>query len=178
MSRKHIIEGCRNSLKRLQLDYVDVIFSHRPDFNTPLEETVRAFSWLIDQGLAHYWGTSEWSAGMIEQAIEIAKKYRLHAPMFDQCQYNMMERINMEVNLREVFQAHNYGTTIWGPVCAGLLTGKFNDGHRPEGTRGAKAVGHPFLHHMWEAYLGPEKKDKTVKILQGLAEVAKQQGVS
>lgn len=80
MSRKHIIEGARASLKRLQLDYVDVIFSHRPDIQTPLEETVRAFSWLIDQGLAHYWGTSEWTPTMIEQACQIADKFRLHAP--------------------------------------------------------------------------------------------------
>lgn len=84
LSRKHIIEGTRNSLKRLQHDYVDVLFAHRPDVSTPLEETVRAFSWVIDQGMAHYWGTSEWSAVMIEQACQIAEKYNLHAPMFDQ----------------------------------------------------------------------------------------------
>lgn len=85
MSRKHIIEGTRNSLKRLQLDYVDCIFSHRPDVNTPLEETVRAFSWLIDKGLAHYWGTSEWNVTMIEEACQIAEKFRLHAPRYEQC---------------------------------------------------------------------------------------------
>lgn len=102
MSRKHIIEGARNSLKRMQLDYVDLIFSHRPDFNTPLEETVRAFSWLIDHGLAHYWGTSEWSAAMIEQACQIAERLHLHPPMFDQCQYNMLER-RMEQEHRTLF---------------------------------------------------------------------------
>jgi aryl-alcohol dehydrogenase-like predicted oxidoreductase len=178
MSRKHIIEGCRNSLKRLQLDYVDVIFSHRPDHVTPLEEQVRAFSWLIDHGLAHYWGTSEWTAAMIEQACEIAAKYRLHAPQFEQCQYNMMERDAMEVNLADLFKHRNYGTTIWGPVCAGLLTGKYNDGLRPEGTRGALAVGHPFLHDRWEKYLGEANVAKTVKQLQALEQIAKKHEVS
>ena len=172
MSRKHIIEGARRSLKRLQLDYCDLIFSHRPDVNTPMEETVRAFSWLIDQGLAHYWGTSEWSASMIEEACQIAEKYGLHAPMYDQCQYNMMER-KMETEYRQLFETRKYGTTIWGPVCAGLLTGKFNDGKRPEGSRGALAVGHMYLHERWEKYLGPTAVEKTVKTLQALSEIAK-----
>ena len=83
LSRKHIIEGTRNSLKRLQQPYVDVVFAHRPDYDTPLEEQVRAFSWLIDQGLAHYWGTSEWRADMIEAACAIAEKYHLHPPVVE-----------------------------------------------------------------------------------------------
>jgi len=83
MSRKHIIEGTKNALKRLQMDYVDIIFSHRPDIRTPLEETCRAFSWLIDHGLAFYWGTSEWSAARITEAIGICEKYNLHKPVVE-----------------------------------------------------------------------------------------------
>jgi len=115
---------------------------------------------------------------MVEQACQIAEKFRLHAPQVEQCQYNMLERENMERNLRDVFQARRYGTTIWGPVCAGLLTGKFNDGTRPEGTRGALAVGHAFLHHRWEKYLGADNIEKTTKTLQALGELAKEEGVS
>jgi len=177
-SRKHIIEGTKNSLKRLQLDYVDIIFSHRHDVNTPLEETVRAYSWLIDQGMAHYWGTSEWPASMIEQAFAIAEKYRLHAPVVEQSQYNMLERDRMELELRDTFMHRKIGTTLWGPVCAGLLTGKFNDGNRPEGSRGAQAQGHPILHGRWEKYLGAANVEKTTKTLQALGEIAKEVGVS
>lgn len=157
---------------------MDVLFAHRPDHCTPLEETVRAFSWVIDQGLAHYWGTSEWSAVMIEQACQIAEKYNLHAPKFDQNEYNMFVREAMEVNLTDLFKARKYGTTIWGPNAGGLLTGKFNDGTRPEGSRGALAVGHPFLHGRWEKYLGSETVEETTKKLKALSEIAKQQGVS
>jgi len=85
LSRKHIIEGLRNSLKRLQVDYVDVVFAHRPDYETPLEEQVRAFSWCIDNGLALYWGTSEWPADMFEQACAIAERFSLHVPQVEQC---------------------------------------------------------------------------------------------
>ena len=85
LSRKRIIEGCRASLRRLQLDYVDIIFAHRPDYDTPMEEIVRGFSWLIDNGLAHYWGTSEWRPEKFEEACQIAERLRLHAPVAEQC---------------------------------------------------------------------------------------------
>jgi aryl-alcohol dehydrogenase-like predicted oxidoreductase len=103
MSRKHIIEGTRNSLKRLQLDYVDVIFSHRPDFQTPLEETCRAFSWLIDQGLALYWGTSEWPSSYISEAIGLCEKLNLHKPICEQPQYNLFVRERFEKEYKHVF---------------------------------------------------------------------------
>lgn len=173
LSRKHVIEGTRLCLKRLQVDYVDVLFAHRPDHMTPLEETVRAFSWVIDQGLAHHWGTSEWSAVMIQQAISIAEKYNLHPPMFEQCQYNMMERQAMEFDLVGLFRDRKFGTTVWGPACAGLLTGKFNDGNRPEGSRGALAVGHSFLEGRWDKYLGDANVEATKKTLQALGEISK-----
>lgn len=165
LSRKHIIEGTRLSLKRLQMDYVDCIFAHRPDVTTPLEEQVRAFSWLIDHGLALYWGTSEWPASMIEQACQIAERYHLHAPQFDQNQYNMLIRYRMEKEYRQLFETRKYGTTIWGPVCGGLLTGKFNDGNRPEGTRGAMADSNPYLKPLWDAQLGPESVEETKRKL-------------
>jgi aryl-alcohol dehydrogenase-like predicted oxidoreductase len=135
MSRKHIIEGTRNSLKRLQLDYVDVIFSHRPDFQTPLEETCRAFSWLIDQGLALYWGTSEWPASFISEAIGLCEKLNLHKPICEQPQYNLFVRERFEKEYKHVFQNHRYGTTIWSPLAGGILCGKYNDGVIPEESR-------------------------------------------
>ena len=115
--------------------------------------------------MGFYWGTSEWPAIRIEQARQIAEKYHLHAPKFEQNQYNMFVREKMEVGLKEMFEEKKLGTTIWGPVCGGLLTGKFNDGKRPEGSRGALATGHPYLHHAWENYLGPDHVDKTTKTL-------------
>jgi len=92
LSRKHIVEGLRNSLKRLQMDYVDVVFCHRPDFETPLEETCRAMSYVIDQGMAFYWGTSEWPADRIAKAIELCERLNLHKPIVEQSQYSMLWR--------------------------------------------------------------------------------------
>lgn len=131
MSRKHIVEGLKNSLKRLQLDYVDVVFSHRPDFQTPLEETCRAFSWLIDQGLSLYWGTSEWPASRITEAFGLCEKYNLHKPICEQPQYNMLVRERFEKEYKNIFQTYLYGSTIWSPLAGGILTGKYNDGNFP-----------------------------------------------
>jgi len=103
LSRKHIIEGARASLKRLQLSYVDIIFAHRPDLETPLEETCRAFSWLINKGLAFYWGTSEWSAARVTEAIEICKRKGWHAPVAEQCHYNMLVRERFENEYAPLF---------------------------------------------------------------------------
>jgi aryl-alcohol dehydrogenase-like predicted oxidoreductase len=128
LSRKHIIEGIRSSLKRLQLDNVDVIFCHRPDYETPLEETVRAMSWTIDKGLAHYWGTSEWPADRISKAYELCERLNLHKPIVEQCEYNMLVREKMEKEYRRLFSETKMGTTIWSPICGGILAGKYNDG--------------------------------------------------
>ncbi|OCF38187.1 voltage-gated potassium channel beta-2 subunit [Kwoniella heveanensis CBS 569] len=134
LSRKHIIEGVNKSLERLGLDYVDIVFAHRPDVTTPIEETVRAFNYLIDQGKTFYWGTSEWSAMEIQQAIEIAKRLNLVGPAAEQPHYSMLHRERFEKEYEPLWRYENHGSTIWSPLDSGLLTGKYNDGI-PEGSR-------------------------------------------
>jgi voltage-dependent potassium channel beta subunit len=134
LSRKHIIEGLNNSLKRLQLDYVDIVFCHRPDFRTPIEETCRAMDWVINQGKAFYWGTSEWSASQIMEAHMICEKLGLIKPLVEQCQYNMMVREKMENEYAHLFQRTKMGTTIWSPLFSGVLTGKYIN-EIPKGSR-------------------------------------------
>ena len=136
LSRKHIIEGTHAALRRLQLDYVDLVFCHRPDYETPIEETVRAMSYLIDQGLAFYWGTSEWSAEEIRQAHEVAYRLNLIPPTMEQPQYHMFHRERVEVEYEPLYRDFQLGTTIWSPLASGLLTGKYNEGI-PEGSRGS-----------------------------------------
>jgi voltage-dependent potassium channel beta subunit len=143
LSRKHIIEGTDASLRRLQLDYVDLIFAHRPDINTPIEETVRAFNHVINQGKALYWGTSEWSAAQIMEAYAIARREHLIPPQMEQPQYNMFHRESIEVEYAHLYQEIGLGTTIWSPLASGLLTGKYNQGI-PEGTR-ASLKGYEWL---------------------------------
>ncbi|KIK63655.1 hypothetical protein GYMLUDRAFT_162247 [Collybiopsis luxurians FD-317 M1] len=132
LSRKHIIEGTRESLARLQLDYVDIIFAHRPDPNVPMEEVVRAFNFVIEQGWAMYWGTSEWNAIEIEEAHHIADKLGLIAPVAEQCQYNMFTRERAEKEYAPLYRKYNYGTTTYSSLHFGLLTGKYNDGIPPD----------------------------------------------
>jgi len=134
LSRKHIIEGTEAALDRLQTDYVDLVFCHRPDVHTPIEETVRAMSFLIDQGMAFYWGTSEWSAEQIRQAYEIAQRLRLHPPLMEQPQYNMLHRDRVELEYAPLYDDIGLGLTTWSPLKSGILTGKYNDGI-PEGSR-------------------------------------------
>jgi len=136
LSRKHVIEGTHAALKRLQLDYVDLVFCHRPDYETPIEETVRAMSYLIDRGLAFYWGTSEWSAEQIRQAYEVAYRLNLVPPTMEQPQYHMFHRERVEVEYAPLYRDFQLGTTIWSPLASGLLTGKYKDGI-PEGSRGS-----------------------------------------
>jgi voltage-dependent potassium channel beta subunit len=128
LSRKHLLEGTRNSLKRLQLDYVDLLFCHRPDPNTPIEETVLAMDYLVRSGQTLYWGTSEWSAEQITQAIEFAHSYHAIAPVMEQPQYNLFVRDRFEKEYAPVFKKYGYGTTIWSPLASGLLSGKYNKG--------------------------------------------------
>lgn len=135
LSKKHVIEGIKSSLKRLQLDYADVVFAHRPDPATPMKETVEAFTQVIrNLNLAYYWGTSEWSAAQITEATLIAEKYNLIAPVVEQPQYNMFKRERFEVEYKPLYEQFEYGTTIWSPLASGLLTGKYNDGI-PEDSR-------------------------------------------
>ena len=135
LSRKHIIEGTKASLKRLKLDYVDLIFCHRPDPFTPTETVVRAMTDVIRSGLATVWGTSEWSAQQITEAYWIAQSKGLEPPLIEQPQYNMLARDRFEVEYAPLFQApYRLGTTIWSPLASGILTGKYNEGI-PKGSR-------------------------------------------
>lgn len=132
LSRKHIIEGCHGCLRRLRTDYLDILFCHRPDPNTPIAETVRAMHDLIVQGKVLYWGTSEWSADEIRQAFAICDKFNYHAPIVEQPQYNLFHRSRFERELTPVFKERGMGTTIWSPLASGMLTGKYNDGIPPD----------------------------------------------
>lgn len=134
LSRKHIVEACHEALERLQLDYLDLYFCHRPDKNTPIEEVVRTMNTLIQQGKILYWGTSEWSGAEIAEAHMIARSLNLEPPAMEQPQYNLFERYKMEVDYFTIFKNLGMGTTIWSPLASGLLTGKYNDGI-PEGSR-------------------------------------------
>ncbi len=134
LSRKHIVEACEASLKRLQVDYIDLYFCHRPDKNTPMEETVWAMNHLLAQGKILYWGTSEWSAQEIMEAHVVAKDYRLIGPVMEQPQYNMFERVKMEQEYAKVFTTVGLGTTIWSPLASGTLTNKYLEKF-PKGTR-------------------------------------------
>ncbi|TRX62172.1 aldo/keto reductase [Fulvivirga sp. M361] len=134
LNRKHVVEACDQALKRLQMDYLDLYFCHRPDKNTPIEETVWTMHNLIQQGKILYWGTSEWSAQEIMEAHRIAERYNLIGPTMEQPQYNMLVREKVEVEYDQIYKTVGLGTTIWSPLASGVLTGKYNDGF-PEDTR-------------------------------------------
>lgn len=135
LSRKHVIEGMNNSLKRLQQDYCDVVFCHRPDRDTPIEETVRAMNYLIKENKTLYWGTSEWSAAQIVEAYRQADLNGLIPPVVEQPQYHMLCRERFEKEYDFIFRNFNYGSTTWSPLASGVLSGKYNSGERLKGTR-------------------------------------------
>ena len=128
LNRKYLMQAIDGSLKRLQLDYVDLVFCHRPDPHTPIEETVYAMSDMVTQGKAIYWGTSEWSADEIRAAYEIAERHHLHKPVMEQPQYNLFARERVEREYARLYADIGLGTTIWSPLASGLLTGKYKDG--------------------------------------------------
>src|SRR5947209_1309627 len=128
LSRKHVFEACHAALRRLQVDYLDLYFCHRPDPNTPIEETVRAMSDLIGQGKVLYWGTSEWSAASIMEAYRIAREQLLVPPTMEQPEYNMFRRDKVEQEFAPLYGDIGLGTTTWSPLASGLLTGKYNEG--------------------------------------------------
>jgi voltage-dependent potassium channel beta subunit len=134
LSFKHIKEGTEAALQRMQTDYVDLIFCHRPDVHTPIEETVWAMNQVINEGKALYWGTSEWSADQIRKAYDFAKENHLRPPLMEQPEYNMFRRDKVEKEFSALYEDIGLGTTIWSPLASGLLTGKYNDGI-PEGSR-------------------------------------------
>ena len=135
LSYKHIIEGVNNALIRLGLAYVDLVFAHRPDPETPIEETVFAFNQVIREGKAFYWGTSEWSAAEIMRATDFARRNNLRPPSMEQPEYNLLHRRRFEKEYAPLYKELGYGTTTFSPLSSGLLTGKYNDGEIPEGSR-------------------------------------------
>ena len=163
LSHKHVIEGVHAALRRLQLDYVDLCFCHRPDPDTPIEETVRAMDILVRQGKVFYWGTSEWSAAEIALAVGIAKQHGLTPPVMEQPQYNLLWRRRVEREYSALYRDLGYGTTIWSPLASGLLTGKYNDGI-PAGSR----LDQPTLGWLKEAVMDPARIEK-VKLLAPVA---------
>ncbi|MEO7444384.1 MAG: aldo/keto reductase [Ferruginibacter sp.] len=163
-SRKHLMEACDEALKRMQLDYLDLFYSHRPDPNTPVEETVWAMNHLMQQGKILYWGTSEWSGVEIMEAHRVAERYNLVGPTMEQPQYNLFERYKVELEFKEIFKNIGLGTTIWSPLAAGLLSGKYNDGI-PRNSR-FSLEGFDWLKERWVT----EDKLKKVKKLSALAQ--------
>jgi voltage-dependent potassium channel beta subunit len=164
LSRKHIFEACDAALKRFQMDYLDLFFCHRPDKNTPIEETVWAMNHLIQQGKVLYWGTSEWSAQEIMEAHMVAKDYRLIGPTMEQPQYNMFEREKVEVEYSQIYKTVGLGTTIWSPLASGVLTNKYVDKF-PKGTR----LGMDGLEWLKDRSLTPERLNR-VRELNELAQ--------
>ncbi len=163
LNRKRLIEGINGSLERFQLDYVDLIYCHRPDQTTPIEETVWAMHNIIEWGKALYWGTSEWAASEIAEAIQIAERHHLHKPVVEQPQYNMFERGRLEGDYVRFYRDYGYGTTIWSPLASGLLSGKYNKGI-PKNSRGA-LKGYEWLKGM----LTDQEKIKKVIALEPIA---------
>jgi voltage-dependent potassium channel beta subunit len=134
LSRKHVVEACHEALGRLQVDYLDLYYCHRPDPSVPVEETTRAMHDLIIQGKVLYWGTSEWSATQIEAAHAVCDRLGLHHPIVEQPQYNLFHRARVEKEFASLYRSPGLGTTIWSPLASGLLTGKYSKGV-PKGTR-------------------------------------------
>ncbi|MFC1922304.1 potassium channel beta subunit family protein [Chloroflexota bacterium] len=163
LSRKHVIEGAQAALDRLQLDYVDLIFCHRADIHTPIEETVRAMNYLIDQGKAFYWGTSEWSPEKIMEAYAIARREHLVPPLMEQPEYNMFSRKRVERHYAYLYQEIGLGTTIWSPLDSGILTGKYNQGV-PKDSR-LDLDGFDWLREGYESEEGKVKIEKVGKLM-------------
>jgi voltage-dependent potassium channel beta subunit len=171
LSRKHVTEACHAALKRLRVDYLDLYFCHRPDIDTPIEETVWAMHNLITQGKILYWGTSEWSAQQLTEAWAVARDLKITPPVMEQPQYNLFTRQKVEGDYLPLYDLMGLGTTIWSPLASGVLTGKYNDGI-PADSR-MNLPGYEWLKHSWESEDG---KAKLVKVKQ-LAELAKEIGL-
>ena len=166
LSHKHIYDACHAALRRLQVDYLDLYFCHRPDVDTPIEETVRAMHNLVTQGKILYWGTSEWSAAEIQEAYGVAGQFNLTPPTMEQPQYNMFERGKVEQDYLRLFLEKGLGTTIWSPLASGLLTGKYNKGIPTDSRMGMP--GYEWLRDRVMAADFPRKIEQ-VQRLEGLA---------
>jgi len=176
LNRKYLLEAIDGSLKRLELDHVDLIYCHRPDPNTPVEETVWAMHTIIESGKAIYWGTSEWPAADIVAAIEVAERHHLHKPVMEQPQYNMFHRERFEVEYERLFREYGYGSTTWSPLASGLLTGKYNDGV-PEGSRGSLPQYSRLLEKLTDRVL-LEKVNKLTEIADDLGATTAQLAIA
>jgi len=159
LSRKHIMEACDAALKRLQVDYLDLYFCHRPDPETPIEETVRAMTDLIHQGKVLYWGTSEWSAESIKDAYNIARKYMLIPPTMEQPEYNLLHKDKVETEFASLYKEIGLGLTIWSPLASGVLTGKYNNGI-PKDSR----LNQPSLSWLKDSLSGEEGEKRINKV--------------
>lgn len=169
LSRKHLVEACNEALQRFQTDYLDIFFCHRPDKQTPVEETVWTMHNLVQQGKILYWGTSEWSGVEIMEAHRVANQYGLIGPTVEQPQYNLLERNKLENEFLMIFRTVGMGTTIWSPLASGLLSGKYNDGI-PEGSRFG-LTGFDWLKDRW-------MKDDLLNKVKGLGALAADLGIS
>jgi voltage-dependent potassium channel beta subunit len=169
LSAKHVTEACHAALKRLRVDHLDLYFCHRPDLDTPIEETVRAMHNLIVQGKVLYWGTSEWSGQQVTEAHLVARRDGLTPPTMEQPQYNLFERDKVERDYAPIYDNYGLGTTIWSPLASGLLTGKYNDGI-PQDSRAAL----PGYEWLRDRIAGPEGRARVeqVKALAKLADAA------
>lgn len=172
LNRKHIHDAAHAGLKRLQVDYLDLYFCHRPDLDTPIVETVWAMHNLIQQGKVMYWGTSEWTAQQLTEAYAAAERHNLTPPTMEQPEYNMFARQKVESDYVPVYNLFGLGTTIWSPLASGLLTGKYNNGI-PADSR-ANLPGYEWLKQRFE---GPEGKAMIEKI-KALGKVADEAGLS
>ena len=172
LSRKHLVEGVNASLQRLQMEYVDLLFCHRPDLYTPVEETVWTMNQIIQQGKAFYWGTSEWPATKIMEAYGVARREHLIPPLMEQPEYNMFHRQRVELEYAHLYRELGLGTTIWSPLASGLLTGKYNQGI-PEGTR-LTLKGYGWLRKEFES----EEARQNIEKVKQLAPIAQELGCS
>jgi voltage-dependent potassium channel beta subunit len=162
LSRKHLLEGTKNALRRLQVEYVDLLFCHRPDVNTSIEETVLAMDYLVRSGYAFYWGTSEWSAAQIESAYQTAEKLNCIKPTMEQPKYNLFARERVEQEYLPLYKKYGLGTTIWSPLASGILSGKYAQGI-PADSRLAR-----------ENWLVPENMPQLIEKTQLLQHIAQE----
>ena len=159
LSRKHVHDACHAALKRLRVDYLDLYYCHRPDPDTPIAETVQAMDLLIRQGKVLYWGTSEWSAAQLAEAVAFARANHLHAPTMEQPQYNLLHRERVEREYAPLYAEAGLGTTIWSPLASGLLTGKYNDGIAAD-----SRLGQTTMDWLQAAVLGEPAEDRLGKV--------------
>lgn len=172
LSRKHVIEACHQALTRLRVEYLDLYFCHRPDPDTPIEETVWAMDTLIRQGKVLYWGTSEWPTDAIRTAHAVANQHHLHAPSMEQPQYNLLHRERVEIEYAPLYEEFGMGTTIWSPLDSGVLTGKYSKGI-PDDSRLA-TPGYEWLRER----IGTREGRADLKRADRLVSIAKEIGVS